>query len=187
MGQTTRIDTGDDRILSARRYAGDIWAVLSTSRPDGYAGLTVFKILTGGTIAWEFAGWGAEGCYYYYPAIAVDDWENIGLVFSRSCDDGYVGIRHTGMKIGESALEPSKLIKLGEAPYVNLDSGGVNRWGGYSGIERDPFDLFTFWMFDAYATARVGTGNNSGRWATWMYTAWYPPYSYDLPIVGRGY
>jgi hypothetical protein len=174
-GTSTLINTGDDRILSARYYGGDIWLTQGCARGSN-AGLCIYGFTIGGTKFYDMHGWGATGSDYYYPSIAVDRYENIAIVFSRSSStySEYASIRYTGLRnyaaYTNSNLEPSAQIKGGEATYVALDSSGRNRWGDYSGIERDPAAGQVFWLFHEYAKPQV-SGNS--RWGTWIATVGY--------------
>ena len=178
-GTSTLIETGDDRILSARYWGGDIWAT-QTCTNSGRSALCVYGVTTGGFKFFDTSyGWGNGGVSdYYYPAIALDRYENVAIVFSRSSASEYASIRYTGMMWNESFLQNSAQIKAGEDTYINVYNGR-NRWGDYTGIERDPLDGQTFWMFNEYAKPRV---SGVGRWSTWIFTAYFP-YQLYLPLI----
>jgi hypothetical protein len=111
----------------------------------------------------EDQAYGSDGCWYFDPAIAVDDGNNLAMVFGRSCVDEYAGIGLTARSTADTALEPSVRLKDGVASYVapigNTDL--VNRWGDFFGAALDPSDLGTIWVVGEYA----GQGN---RWATYV-------------------
>ena len=181
-GTSTLIDTGDDRILSARYWGGDIWATQGCQNTaNSNAGLCVYGVTTGGSKFFEVNGWNSTGFDYYYPSLAADWDENIAIVFSRSSPSEYASIRYTGKRWTDNVnLEGSVLVKSGEDTYVNV-AGGRNRWGDYTGIERDPGNDVTFWLFNEYAKPQV---SGVGRWSTWIFTVYYP-YPLYMPLVKR--
>jgi hypothetical protein len=181
-GTSTLIDTGDDRILSARYWGGDIWVTQGCQNPVNFnAGLCVYGLTSGGTEFYEISGWNSTGFDYYYPSLAADWDENIAIVFSRSSPSEYASIRYTGKRwTNNGNLEGSALVKSGEDTYVNVYNGR-NRWGDYTGVERDPANGITFWLFNEYAKPQV---SGVGRWSTWIFTAYFPLQTF-LPFITK--
>jgi hypothetical protein len=111
----------------------------------------------------EDESFGADGCWYFYPAIAVDAGNNLAMVFGRSCTDEYAGVALTARSTADAALEPSTLLKDGAASYVvpigNIEP--VNRWGDFFGAALDPSDTGKIWVVGEYAALR-------DRWGTWV-------------------
>ena len=179
-GTSTLIDTGDDRILSARYYGGDIWVTQGCQNSYNFnAGLCVYGLTAGGAEFYEMNGWNSTGFDYYYPSLAADWDENIAIVFSRSSPSEYASIRYTGKRwTNNGNLEGSALVKAGEDTYVNVYNSR-NRWGDYTGIERDPANGMTFWLFNEYAKPQV---SSVGRWSTWVFTAYFPLQTF-LPLI----
>ncbi len=184
-GTSTNIETGDDRLLTARAYGGDIWATqgCAIQYTNVNAGLCLYGVTTNGVMLFDPIRYGTPDYDDYYPSIALDRNESVGIVFSRSSatHSEYASIRYTGMRPDEDTLESSVRIKAGEDVYVNLDAKGKNRWGDYTGIERDPGNGLTFWMFNEYAKPQV---SGTGRWSTWIYTAYFPNQLF-LPLTIR--
>ncbi len=179
LGTTTRIDTGDDRVLSARAYANDIW-LTQTTECLGTSCVRLIEISTTGDLLFQTT-WGSPGStYYYYPSVAIDDFENIAVVFSRSGPSEYVQMRYTGKLKGDPGLLDSALVKAGEDSYINF-VGSRNRWGDYSGVERDTSNYY-FWMFNEYAKPAA---SGAGRWSTWIATAGWLPRKLYLPLISR--
>jgi len=76
------------------------------------------RISVSALAALEDEAFGSSGCWYFYPAIAVDDGDNLAMVFGRSCTDEYAGIGLTARSTADAALEPSVRVKDGVASYV---------------------------------------------------------------------
>jgi hypothetical protein len=103
--------------------------------------------------ALEDESFGSDGCWYFYPAIAVDAGDGLSMVFGESCEDAYAGIALTGRSTSDTELEPSVLVKDGEGSYVVPVGTGqpVNRWGDFFGAAPDPSDPGRIWVFGEYA------------------------------------
>jgi hypothetical protein len=157
------IDTGDGRLLDAIYRNGSLWTshAVAGGTNDAYARVRYVRMAVAGTpTVLEDVSFGADGCWYYYPAVAIDQSGNLAMVFSRSCTDSYVAARYTTRATTDSTLQGSTNLKSGEANYVN-PTGGKNRWGDYSGASVDPADPSTVWLFGEYAASPANT------WGTW--------------------
>ena len=120
---------------------------------------------------------GAEGYYYIYPTIAVDESNNIAVTFTRSADTEYAGAYYSTKLAGDPpGLDPSTPIQEGLSNYQHV-SQGRNRWGDYMAIYLDPSNNHDFFMHTEYAAA-----NNS--WATIIGHVIASPYQgvYAYPI-----
>jgi len=101
---------------------------------------------------------GAQGYYYLYSTISVDQDKNIAVTFSRSADTEYCGAFYSTKHVSDPiGLSPSRPFKLGEGPYI---AGNPSRWGDYLGIYLDP-NNYDIWMFTEYASV----GN---AWSTYV-------------------
>ena len=85
------------------------------------------------------------------------------MVFGRSCTDAHAGVGLTARTISDTALEPSVIVKEGQANYVVPVGNGepVNRWGDFFGAAADPADPGRIWVFGEYADL-------GERWSTWI-------------------
>src|SRR5262249_35184127 len=96
-------------------------------------------------------------------SIAMDKVGNLALGYSVSSGSLHPGIRYTGRAPGDPsgvlAIETSILEGTGS------QTGGLNRWGDYSGMTIDPTDDCTFWYTNQYLT-KDGTNNWSTRIAS---------------------
>jgi hypothetical protein len=161
------IDTGGGRLLGAVYRDGSIWTThgIAGGTGNAYSRARYIRISVGGSSrVLEDVSFGVDGCWYYYPAVAVDQNGNLGMVFTRSCTSEYASARYTGRATPDTTLQPSVLLKAGEANYLNpeMRTNGRNRWGDYSGAAVDPTDSTRIWLFGEYAASPTGT------WGTWV-------------------
>ncbi|GEM_PF-4588375 len=164
LGGGTPIDTGDSRLLNAVYRSGRVCTAFSETYNWGSGNVSAIRhvvIDTGGSTVAIDSRYGADGYYYFYPAIYPDASNNLVMVFNRSSATEYAGIRYTGRLTTDSVMQTSAPLKTGEGNYVLLDSNGRNRWGDYNGIGLDPIDGNKVWIFSEYAT-------NVNTWATWI-------------------
>jgi len=109
----------------------------------------------------EEAELGAEGYYYIYPTIAVDESDNIAVTFTRSADTEYAGAFYSTKANGDPpGLSPSEAIQVGLGNYQQVASGR-NRWGDYMAIYLDPADNHGIFTCTEYA-------NVSNSWSTYI-------------------
>lgn len=170
-GSTTRIDSGDARLLNAVWRGGGLWTTGSTG--CSWSGdtatrscLRTYKINPNTNTLLDQDTFGASGYYYYYPAITADPDNNAWVVFNRSSSTEYASIRHTARRGSESSWQGSAQLRGGEGCYIRLDSANPprNRWGDYNGISWDP-SSGNAWIFSQYAKGTSSTcGNNT--WQT---------------------
>lgn len=98
--------------------------------------------------------------YHLFPAVALNDFNDIGMVLGRSSTAQAPAVYVTGRKFTDAlgTMGAIQLVKQGASSY----NGG--RWGDYFGIQVDPSDGLTFWGVGEYA-------DNTGTWSTWI-TSW---------------
>lgn len=75
--------------------------------------------------------YGADGIFYYFPAVTVDSVGTIFLGFDRSSASEYTSSWATGKRRSDATLEPSVRVKSGVNSYIST------RWGDYTGIDND--------------------------------------------------
>jgi hypothetical protein len=163
-GGFPRIDSGRRAYRNAVYQNGQIWTATAVAggTNNQYAFARYLRLKASPPLVIEDVAFGADGFYYLYPAIMVDDANNMVMVFSRSADDEYCGAAYTGRRQGEDGLSPSILLKEGEANYVKTFSGTRNRWGDYMGIAQDPDDTNIIWSMTEYAASPENT------WGNWI-------------------
>jgi hypothetical protein len=158
------LNTGIGVVLSTVFRNGSVWFSHAVADQTGtYSRARYARIRVASKTVLEDESFGAEGCWYFYPAIAVDAGDNLSMVFGRSCTDAYAGVGLTVRTISDAALEPSVILKDGLATYVVPVGSGepVNRWGDYFGAAADPSDPGRIWTHAEYADL-------GERWSTWI-------------------
>ena len=183
LGSANLINTGDRRVQRAVWRNNKLYTVNTVVPPSGAdagqvtahwfvistTNVASLTLLDQGNVGGEDI---AANTHTFYPNIAVDAGDNIGIGFAASGTNIYPGAYYTGRQTTNSAgtLQPSGALKVGDDYYYRAFGGSRNRWGDYSGIAIDPSDDLTFWLFNEYAMTR-GTVLGSfptedGRWAT---------------------
>ena len=180
LGSGTAIETNDRRALHAVWRNNSLWmttTIVPPIGPDaGQATAHWVRIDTTDLEALSLADQGdvsgediALGTHTFFPSIAVDSADNMGIGFAASGPSIYPGAYYTGRLATDSpgTVQPTEALAEGVDYYVRTFGGSRNRWGDYSGISIDPVDDSTFWVFNEYALER-GTviGDEDGRWGT---------------------
>ncbi|HEX5758695.1 MAG TPA: hypothetical protein VF121_05835 [Thermoanaerobaculia bacterium] len=167
-GSSTRLDTGDVRMLCAVFRGGSVWAALTSRHAWSAAAENVavahwFQIDASTGAMTQQGIFGAAGRHYCYPAVMPDGNGNMTMVFSRSGSAEFASARFSGRLATDplGALQSSAPLRDGTARYVRLDGMGRNRWGDYAGIASDPTDIRTIWVYTKFAA-----GVNV--WGTWI-------------------
>ena len=119
------IDVGDNRILNVVYRNGSVWTAHSVvdSPVATQANARYVRVDVASATALEDVSIGAANCWYYYPAITTDVNSNMVMVMNRSCTDEFVSIRYVN-RLDGGPLEPSALLKYGDANYVKSLGGG---------------------------------------------------------------
>lgn len=163
-GSTILIEGGGSHFRNEPTYKdGFLWAVHSVRNPTSptYSSLNYLKIDVSTNTAIEDVAFGADGYWHIYPALAIDQDQNIAITYSRSGDSSYIGAFYTTrLSSDPPGLDPSTALMEGNGNYVVDFGTGRNRWGDYNGIWTDPADPSNIWMFTEY----VATTNTWGTW-----------------------
>ena len=158
------INTGGGSITSAVYRNGSVWFSHTVADSGGvYSRARYARINVAAMALLEDEAFGSDGCWYFYPAVAVDAGNNLAMVFGRSCTDEYAGIGLTARSTADATLEASVRLKDGAASYVvpigNIER--VNRWGDFFGAALDPADPGKIWCVGEYAA-------QNNRWGTYV-------------------
>ena len=158
------LNTGSGTIASAVFRNGSLWFAHTVADAGGTSSRARYARLDVATqTVREDEAFGADGCWYFYPAVAVDAGDDLTMVFGRSCTDQYPGVGVTTRSIADAALEASVSLKDGDGSYV-VPTGNddlVNRWGDFFGAGLDPADPGRVWVVGEYAGAHED-------WLTWV-------------------
>ncbi len=158
------INTGGGSITSAVFRNGSVWFSHTVADDGGvYSRARYGRINVAARTLLEDEAFGSDGCWYFYPAVAVDAGNNLAMVFGRSCTDEYAGIGLTARSTADATLAASVPVQEGAASYVVPigDTGPANRWGDFFGATLDPADPGRIWVVGEYAAGR-------NRWGTWV-------------------
>lgn len=156
----------DNRIYNAVYRNNSLYAAFTEATNWGNGTVAAIRYLKINTTTNSTAineRFGRDNFSYFYPAITVDSSNNIAIVFSSSSSTDYAGIRYTGRKATDNAIEASALLKAGEICYT-----GYN-WGDYSGIGISPSDGTTVWIYGEWAkNLSLQPGYEAYKWGTWI-------------------
>lgn len=163
-GSTILIESGGSHFRFEPTFRnGHLYATHAVATAGGlYGGINFLKINTSTMIAEEDATFGEDGFWYFYPAIAVDQDENMVFTYSRSGETEYAGAYYTARWATDppGTITGSHALQVGLGNYVKDFGSGRNRWGDYSGAWLDPTDQYSVWIFSEYAEAPYN------RWGT---------------------
>ncbi len=154
-GTTATLDTIDYRPMNSVYRNGSVWTAHCIN-VSGRAGVRWYDLDPIGVTAAQVGTISDPVLHYYMPGISVNSSDEMVIGFSGSSTSSFVGAYLTGRKPTDPPNEtaPPILFKAGEAPYTQLSSAGVNRWGDYSLTSVDPVGDQDFWTIQEYA--RVG-------------------------------
>jgi hypothetical protein len=179
-GSAVRLDTGDDRVLSAVWRVGSLWLAgnegcVPTGDVVRRSCLRLIEVLTDAPAVRQDLTYGAAGEYSYYPAVQPDGGGNLHVVFTRSSDTAFAGVRATG----RLAADPLNTLQ----PSVDLQAGGgaqtdsSARMGDYSGAALDPTASLEVWVIGEYVVTA-----GSAAWGTVVARLGFAP-SAPSPIL----
>ncbi len=186
-GTTTTLNTGDDRLLQAQYRGSGIWAVQQIGYDFG-SGLRsvvrLYEIKSDGSGLFNQITFGSQDYFFFYPAIATDQNDDLIVSFSLSSRSDlvpglYPSLAYAGRRVQDpqNTIQNVVIVKSGESFYTQ-GSTNPTLWGDYSGTTLDPIDNTTFWMFNEYGKA----GNH---FSTWVANATYFPNRVFLPMILR--
>ena len=165
-GSSSRIDVLDGRIMNVWFQKGRLLAGHAV-RPNSSTSRTVGRWYDFNMNNWPISGSptlkqsgnidAGGSIYVFFPAIAFNDFMDIGAVVARSSSNEYAGVWTTGRKTTDPDGTMGNLVlaKAGTTAYTQ------GRWGDYFGIQVDPTDGLTFWGVGEYV-------ESSSTWKTWV-------------------
>ena len=138
LGTSILLDNGDNRALNAFYLDGILHFVFHSEYENNYNGINYNRLTISGLSNWG-SRFGLDGYDYSYPAVAsfgtnATD-RSVMICFARVGVDIYPQVRVVYVN-NAGNWSNSTLVKEGTT-YVDVyQSGGVARWGDYSGISR---------------------------------------------------
>lgn len=120
--------------------------------------------------------------FAYFPSIAVNARNCVGIGYSASSPINYVGGWFAHRRSNDSAGTMRQPVNFapGFGPYLKLRGRDRNRWGDYSATIVDPTDDLTIWSLQEFAAPQAGfpvpaeCDLDKGQWAT-RWAAWTCP------------
>jgi photosystem II stability/assembly factor-like uncharacterized protein len=104
---------------------------------------------------------GSDTYFHYYPAVSVDNNDNVVITYTRSGTTEYAGAYYTSKPAGSNTLTGSKLLKAGNGTYYKTFGGDRNRWGDYNGAWTDPSAPEKIYILTEYTSS-------TNTWGSWI-------------------
>lgn len=162
LGTTRKIDTNDDRIMTALFRNGSIWvaqtAFLPATTPTRTAAQWWQFDTSGNLQQFGRVDDAVNGYFYAFPSIAVNANNDALLGYSVFNANQYAAAGYSYRAAADAAntMQSTATLKAGESPYFKGTTcwGGVeNRWGDYSASQVDPVNDLDLWTTQEYASS----------------------------------
>ncbi len=164
LGSTNVIDGGGSNLRNEPVVKnGMLHLVHSVRSGTGgqYSSVRYCKINLSTNTAVTDVAMGSDTYFHFYPALAVDNNDNVVITYSRSGTNEYAGAYYTSKLASSNSLTGSKLLKAGNGTYYKTFGGDRNRWGDYNGAWTDPSATNKIYVLTEY-TASTNT------WGSWV-------------------
>lgn len=116
------------------------------------------------TTTMMYSGFRVSKNSFEYPSIAVNEMEDVVIVFNHFSPNVFPSVGYTVRLHNENYFRKNSVLRHGKSKYFKTYSTTINRWGYNSYITLDPANNKTFWLLGQYAE----TPNTEGRWgAAW--------------------
>lgn len=164
-GTGINLENQDSVLQNAAYYVNYLWCAHTVSYNWGSGAVSAIKYYRIYTptpsidLDWTY---GADGYDYFYPAIDVDWYDDMAMVFNRSSASEYASIRHSGRRTSDSTTQGSAQLRAGDGYYSILTDGRC-RWGDYSGIALDPVNGNSWWVYAEHAESGNSWGTHVGE------------------------
>ncbi len=183
-GGSPLLESGSKQIRANSAYRDSaLWIVhaVASGSNNEYSAVRYVKFNPHKRTVLEDSRFGADGYWYFYPAIAVNKNQEVLVTYSRSGLTEYPGAYLSGRRKNDPiGLSTSVTMKEGAGNYVVTFGGTRNRWGDYSGAAVDPSDQVTMWAHTEYASAKNG-------WGTWISSAKIGPLAGGIFAINRSF
>ncbi len=161
-GGSDRISTNDSRISATPIWRnGFLYATHPLNYNWGTGNRSAIVYYQIDTTTWDIVDnriLGDADHWYYYPALTVDENENLGLGFGRSSFTEYASAWYTFKLSTDSTFQSPSTLRSG-AGYYNPTGSSSERWGDYYGAAVDP--LSRIWFIGEYV-------RSPNVWGTWV-------------------
>ncbi|HSE40172.1 MAG TPA: hypothetical protein VLH08_05355 [Acidobacteriota bacterium] len=167
-GSGVLFDTGDNRMLHSVFRNGSLWNTFSTGCSFGATPnescMHVVQIIpteSSGTIGFDGAFGGGANRFFWMPSIAVNQNNDLVMAFQQSSPGIFLGTAFTGKRSNLNRFEPFRVARPGGCNLSDVDEGGRNRTGDYTGAHTDSDDI-SFWIGGEFPSIQ----NNRCEWNT---------------------
>jgi hypothetical protein len=158
---TFRIDTVDARVISAVWKNGVLWFGLNTGHCEGLivqgecigtlrTGFRLMEVdTTSTTVKQDFDVWSTSRDLFGFPALTLDAYNNLGVIFGYSSPTSFPGLLFSGQTADAESNSLNivpKILQFGRAADQS------HRYGDYFGAAVDPSDPTTLWFAGQYMT-----------------------------------
>jgi hypothetical protein len=164
-GTVTKLDTLGDRFMyrMAYRNFGDHEALVTNHAvtSGGVVGVRWYELRdpNGSPTIFQQGTFQPDSTYRWMASMGMDKVGDIAVGYSSSSSALHPGLRYTGRVPTDPAgtLQSEAIMFTG----AGSQTGGLTRWGDYSGLTIDPSDDCTFWYTNQYIPT-----NGSFNWKT---------------------
>lgn len=171
LGSPYLIDTGDNRVVDAFWYKGNLWYAYDyPATPTGdsttRSTFVIAEVATPSNTILQNYFYGGVNQYYYYPALRINSQGNVVVVYGVSSSNSYPGVGVFTILAGSPAGSSfdSYYLHQGTAPDTadgcQDQSRGACRYGDYFGAAVDPSSPSDIWVAGEY--------NDAGGWSTYI-------------------
>jgi hypothetical protein len=166
-GTTTLLDNGGNRIRNGFYLNGIVHFVLSDQYgATGYNGIQYNRLTVSG-LSNSSHSFGLDGYDYSYPSVASygtsSTDKTVIIAFLRSSSTIFPEFRVVECD-DAGAWSGSVQVKAGET-YIHVNpTGGVERWGDYTGIVRKDNTTPEIWVAGCFGEAVTAGGHKYGTW-----------------------
>jgi hypothetical protein len=161
-------DTGDNRMLQSAFRNGSIWSSFSTGcsfgAPPNESCFRLVEIIpnaTSGNVGFEGSFGGGVNRFFWMPSVAVNQNNDIVVAFQQSSPGIFLGTAFSGKRANLNRFEPFRVARPGGCNLSDVDGGGRNRTGDYTGAHTDP-DNVSFWIGGEFSSVQ----NSRCEWNT---------------------
>lgn len=166
-GTNINVTTNDQRVLSAAWFQGNLWYSLTDSCiPSGdtqtRSCARITEISTTSSAIVQDMNYGANGQYYFFPAVTIDSKGGLDVIYGYSSSTIYPSLAVTGQAPGAptGTFATAQVLKQGNANDTSF------RYGDFFGAAVDPSDTTIAWVAGEYHTN--STGPCGYCWSTYI-------------------
>jgi hypothetical protein len=170
---TVNVHQSGVQVMSAVWFQGKLWySADDACTPSGdsvqRSCVRLTQIDTTSAKVIQDLDFAANGKYYFYPALSIDVYNNLDVIFGYSSSSDYPSLGITGQASGDhpGTLASPVAIKSGTGPNTS------GSYGDYFGAGLDPSDPALVWVAGEY-----GNSLSSVQWFTFIASMRLPDFT----------